>query len=548
MAHSFQSFTHAMALLKKLNSQRELGCFCDCVIRLHLYTGKLYLAHRNILAASSPVLASLLSDQGTLLDLHYPSLTPETLTLLLEFIYTGSLPPPGLEDSVHSAATCLEMEELQQALTCRRAESPKNMETGDIQAALADSPSAERNVMDLCTCKGSKWPFTSAPLREGVPVIRHVGVAENKEERPLRLQEQRCCTKPYLMYDSARGFGADCMLELHPGRSSVQRGELSGAYVCSSSAKVKEKSQLLHWAVKECEKPPLQCTGQTVITTVLCSEIDYEHGFQAGGSPVRHIKKIEDSAEVSSGQGCIHHEMGGDTDGLQSDKIFTTHQSFEDRKYNLIGYKEALDSCLETCSDRNQICVVQCSKKSTSSDPDVASSCRENQEGYPEIPQLNSSGEGTLASNSMTLGIGEKGKERLLQPQKQELAGYRGCVTYHCLERGQETDSEDEATRVHGEASATNSPVPGRPPTMGAGSSDEVLGNAVGPAQPYWCGMCERAFSQRGSLNRHLRSHQGVRPYPCPRCPMTFSRQYRVQEHLRVHQRSCEHPHGADPS
>ncbi|KAG7251962.1 hypothetical protein CRUP_018812 [Coryphaenoides rupestris] len=55
--------------------------------------------------------------------------------------------------------------------------------------------------------------------------------------------------------------------------------------------------------------------------------------------------------------------------------------------------------------------------------------------------------------------------------------------------------------------------------------------------QLYQCSLCERPFSQRGSLNRHVRSHLGVRPYLCPRCPMTFSRQYRVTEHMRVHER-----------
>ena len=64
---------------------------------------------------------------------------------------------------------------------------------------------------------------------------------------------------------------------------------------------------------------------------------------------------------------------------------------------------------------------------------------------------------------------------------------------------------------------------------------------------PFQCSMCDRSFSQRGSLNRHVRSHLGVRPFPCPRCPMTFSRQYRVSEHMRVHQRcvissDCEKP------
>ncbi|KAM7015059.1 uncharacterized protein LKV04_013630 [Tautogolabrus adspersus] len=53
----------------------------------------------------------------------------------------------------------------------------------------------------------------------------------------------------------------------------------------------------------------------------------------------------------------------------------------------------------------------------------------------------------------------------------------------------------------------------------------------------FQCYLCDRSFSQRGSLNRHVRSHLGVRPFHCPSCPMTFSRQYRVTEHMRVHQR-----------
>uniref|UniRef100_A0A8C2WKM3 C2H2-type domain-containing protein n=1 Tax=Cyclopterus lumpus TaxID=8103 RepID=A0A8C2WKM3_CYCLU len=53
----------------------------------------------------------------------------------------------------------------------------------------------------------------------------------------------------------------------------------------------------------------------------------------------------------------------------------------------------------------------------------------------------------------------------------------------------------------------------------------------------FLCSLCDRSFSQRGSLNRHVRSHLGVRPFSCPHCPMTFSRQYRVTEHMRVHQR-----------
>lgn len=64
-----------------------------------------------------------------------------------------------------------------------------------------------------------------------------------------------------------------------------------------------------------------------------------------------------------------------------------------------------------------------------------------------------------------------------------------------------------------------------------------VISPQLSNHHPFQCSMCRRSFSQRGSLNRHMRSHLGIRPFPCPRCPMTFSRQYRVSEHMRVHQR-----------
>ncbi|KAI4829945.1 hypothetical protein KUCAC02_001605 [Chaenocephalus aceratus] len=76
------------------------------------------------------------------------------------------------------------------------------------------------------------------------------------------------------------------------------------------------------------------------------------------------------------------------------------------------------------------------------------------------------------------------------------------------------------------------------PSSRSASMPTTISARVSNPVQhPFQCSLCERSFSQRGSLNRHVRSHLGVRPFPCPRCPMTFSRQYRVTEHMRVHQR-----------
>ncbi|XP_023153835.2 uncharacterized protein LOC111587968 [Amphiprion ocellaris] len=76
------------------------------------------------------------------------------------------------------------------------------------------------------------------------------------------------------------------------------------------------------------------------------------------------------------------------------------------------------------------------------------------------------------------------------------------------------------------------------PSTLSASVPSNISAHLSSPAHhPFQCSLCDRSFSQRGSLNRHVRSHLGVRPFPCPHCPMTFSRQYRVTEHMRVHQR-----------
>ncbi|XP_058486241.1 uncharacterized protein LOC131460023 [Solea solea] len=81
------------------------------------------------------------------------------------------------------------------------------------------------------------------------------------------------------------------------------------------------------------------------------------------------------------------------------------------------------------------------------------------------------------------------------------------------------------------------------PSALSASMPRNISTHLSTPLHPFQCFLCDRSFSQRGSLNRHVRSHLGVRPFPCPCCPMTFSRQYRVTEHMRVHQR-C--PQGGD--
>ena len=149
----------------------------------------------------------------------------------------------------------------------------------------------------------------------------------------------------------------------------------------------------------------------------------------------------------------------------------------------------------------------------------------------------------------------------LFSPQNYGVHTYQGQVRYHCLRgepqqvTGSSDSDEDGLYMIPTEtAGSKQCSTPGIPlseastsePSVGLFNLSKAHQNLV--VQPYQCTMCDRAFSQRGSLNRHMRSHLGVRPYACPQCPMTFSRQYRVTEHMRVHQRGCEDLQRAGPT
>jgi len=52
--------------------------------------------------------------------------------------------------------------------------------------------------------------------------------------------------------------------------------------------------------------------------------------------------------------------------------------------------------------------------------------------------------------------------------------------------------------------------------------------------KPYKCNMCDRAFSQSATLNRHIRVHTGDKPYKCSLCNKSFSHSGTLQTHKRL--------------
>uniref|UniRef100_A0A1A8IJA6 C2H2-type domain-containing protein n=1 Tax=Nothobranchius kuhntae TaxID=321403 RepID=A0A1A8IJA6_NOTKU len=53
--------------------------------------------------------------------------------------------------------------------------------------------------------------------------------------------------------------------------------------------------------------------------------------------------------------------------------------------------------------------------------------------------------------------------------------------------------------------------------------------------KPYSCDVCRRSFSQKTSLNTHMRIHTGQKPYSCDVCERSFNQKTHLNRHMLVH-------------
>lgn len=51
----------------------------------------------------------------------------------------------------------------------------------------------------------------------------------------------------------------------------------------------------------------------------------------------------------------------------------------------------------------------------------------------------------------------------------------------------------------------------------------------------YLCNICQKEFTLKGDLTRHLNSHNGVKPYECEHCNKTFTLKSNLRQHLTTH-------------
>uniref|UniRef100_A0A4W5MS52 Zinc finger and BTB domain containing 8A n=1 Tax=Hucho hucho TaxID=62062 RepID=A0A4W5MS52_9TELE len=90
--HTDITADHQSYLLKQLDDQRRQELFCDCNV---LVEGQLFKAHRNVLFGSSGYFRMLLShgadDNAEPVSTSFEVFSPDTFTVILDFIYSGQL-------------------------------------------------------------------------------------------------------------------------------------------------------------------------------------------------------------------------------------------------------------------------------------------------------------------------------------------------------------------------------------------------------------------------------------------------------------------------
>ncbi|XP_037736579.1 hypermethylated in cancer 1 protein isoform X1 [Chelonia mydas] len=502
--------SHSRQLLLQLNTQRAKGFLCDVII---VVQNALFRAHKNILAASSVYLKSLVVHDN-LLNLDHEMVSPGVFRLVLDFIYTGRLGEcepgePGL-GAVLAAASYLQ-----------------------VPALVALCKKKLKRSGKYCQLRGSYSPYSKvARGLRAAPVIQacYAGAARPVDLQPGEPLNPLSTQCGELYASTAQGTA------LHqPGLCPPERHcsppcglDLSKKSPTSPSSQLLPTDRLHPGDSRE----PLLAPG---------------HDSPPGSASLlaSHGSAYKDPPQV--GEGVIHpaERFRGSPPCVEPPARAEGH----DFLYRWMKH-ERMGSYLEECeAEKEPEREEKAESPLQSRYPSIESN---------ELENDNSTSEDTGSSEGPSPGgtLGPYCNHLAYEPES------LGDNLYVCIPCGKGFPSSEQLN-AHVEAH-TEEELYHKAASEQAGPFLDKAGQSLGdilrpyrcsscdkaykdPAtlrqhekthwltRPYPCTICGKKFTQRGTMTRHMRSHLGLKPFACDACGMRFTRQYRLTEHMRIH-------------
>ncbi|XP_061682798.1 hypermethylated in cancer 1 protein [Syngnathoides biaculeatus] len=587
--------SHARDLLLQLNSQRTKGFLCDVII---VVQNALFRAHKNILAASSLYLKSLVVHDN-LINLDHEMVSPGVFRVILDYIYTGRLtdgdpasPTEPNLGAVLAAASYLQLLDL--VALCKK----KLKRNGKYppRTAPAFLPYAKMGGMGLGN--GGRY-------RVSTPVIQSCpsgGIMNSHTPRPPPLEElvpHRLAIHAGELYAPTSTQGPQAfpsMQSVLPAqlslRSALPERNCSPNYGLDLSKK-SPNSQSQHTASQshvvsthnEEERdgtpsgrtsPTQGANGRAFLSekmetdqTNAVTPPPFPHN-QPLGPHLPHLHRsgsqgtdrypCPPSPDTLTEIGEAGRELGNIYRWVKHEPLpYTAEDEDEDedeeeggengeRRHN--HHKEESEGPDDKSGSGTEETVSSEGRPSPSgpmgrfhvpyepeSFGDNLYVCIPCDKGFPSSEQLNAHVETHTEEELYGNSGGEIGNGnngKNISSSTNGYGGLSGSGTLNSLSHLETKSSQALASGAIGEMI--------RP--YRCSSCDKSYKDPATLRQhekthwltrPYPCSICGKKFTQRGTMTRHMRSHLGLKPFACDSCGMRFTRQYRLTEHMRIH-------------
>ncbi|KAM3874951.1 hypermethylated in cancer 1 protein isoform 2-T2 [Diretmus argenteus] len=571
--------SHARHLLLQLNSQRTKGFLCDVII---VVQNALFRAHKNILAASSLYLKSLVVHDN-LINLDHEMVSPGVFRVILDYIYTGRLsegdptsPTEPNLGAVLAAASYLQLLDL--VALCKK----KLKRNGKYppRSAPVFLPYAKMGHNSMGLGSGGRYRISTPVIQSCPPggvVNSHAPRAPPLEElvpHPLAIHagELYAPTSAQVFPSPQSALPAQLGLRsAHPDRncSPIYGLDLSKKSPNSQSQHTSSQSHLVHTLAHNDEEREGALSGRTSpmpgtngrayppekmeIADQPSSLLPapFHHLNQPLGPHLPHLHR-------SSSQGTDHYpcppspdtpteageagrEMGNIYRWVKHEPISYTAEDEDDDEDEEEGGGNRDQEGHHQHHNHHKA-----GEESEGADDKSGSGSEEtgSSEGRPSSPgamgrfhmpyEPESFGDNLYVCIPCDKGFpsSEQLNAHVETHTEEELYGNSGGE----MGNSNNSSTKNISSNANGYGSLNSSNSLNNLSHLESKSSQGLSSGAMGEIiRPYRCSNCEKSYKDPATLRQHEKTHWLTRPYPCSICGKKFTQRGTMTRHMRSH-------------